>query len=55
MTWPSQVTSLHLNGLEDWVEWNRKLQDILGLARLWKILTEESAKPTDQNIEKLAI
>ena len=43
-----------LNGLEDWVDWNRKLQGTLGLARLWKVLIRESAKLTDQNTNKLA-
>ena len=44
-----------LNGPEDWVEWNRKLRGTLGLAGLWKVLTGESAKPTDQDTDKLAI
>lgn len=43
-----------LNGPEDWIEWNRKLKDTFGLAGLWKVLTGESAKPTDQDIDKLA-
>ncbi len=44
-----------LNGLEDWVEWNRNLRVTLGLAGLWKVLTGESAKSTDQDTDKLAI
>ena len=43
-----------LNGPEDWVDWNRKLRGTLGLAGLWKVLTGESAKPTDQDTDKLA-
>lgn len=44
-----------LNELENWVDWNKKLQGILGLAGLWKILTEEFAKPTDHDTNKLVI
>lgn len=36
-----------LNGPEDLIEWKKKLRDIHGLARLWKVLTRESAKPTN--------
>ncbi len=44
-----------LKGPEDWVERNKKLWGKLSLVGLWKVLTEESAKPTDQDTDKLAI
>lgn len=44
-----------LNRLEDSIEWNRKLQGVLGFAGLWRVLIGESTKPTDQNTDKLAI
>ncbi len=44
-----------LNRRGDWVEWNRNLRSTLGLAGLWKVLTGKSAKPTDQDSDKLAI
>lgn len=50
-----QIIIKQLKGLKDWVEWDRKLQDILGLAGLWKVLTRKSAKLINKNTEKLAI
>ena len=43
-----------LNGPEDWVEWNRMLRGTLEIAGLWRVLIGESAKQTDQDIDKLA-
>ena len=44
-----------LNRPKSWVEWNRNLQGTLGLTGLWKVLTGESAKPTNQDTNKLTI
>ena len=44
-----------LNGLEDWIEWNKKLWGTLGLAGLWKVLAKEFTKSTNQDTNKLAI
>lgn len=44
-----------LNRPKDWPKWNKKLQGTLGLAGLEKVLTAESAKLTNQNIDILKI
>lgn len=44
-----------MNRPENWVECNRKLWGILGLAGLENIITKKSAKLTNQDIDKLAI
>ena len=36
-----------LNGPDDWVEWNRKLNGTLAIANLWKVLTGDKAQPAD--------
>jgi hypothetical protein len=44
-----------LNDSEDWIEWNRKLNNYLDMIDLWKVLTEndlESDEKFDSNFSK---
>lgn len=43
-----------LNGPDDWVEWNRKLNGTLAIANLWKVLTGDKAPPADTDFENYA-
>lgn len=44
-----------LNRPKDWVDWNKQLQGIFGLARFWKVFTREFTKPINHDTDKLAI
>lgn len=43
-----------LDGPDDWVEWNRKLNGTLAIANLWKVLTRNKALLTDTDVESYA-
>ncbi|MCJ1470015.1 hypothetical protein MMC07_008660, partial [Pseudocyphellaria aurata] len=46
----SEITKL--NGLDDWMEWNRKLRGHLGMVDLWATLTGDVPQPTSETPER---
>ena len=45
----TQATQIkpQLNGPDDWVEWNRKLNSTLAIANLWKVLIRDKDPPAN--------
>ena len=48
LTQAAQI-KLQLNKADDWVKWNQKLNGILAIAKLWKVLTGEKSPPVERD------